>query len=63
LKRIWRGYRFSAFRHGPRLIHAAGIGLIVGIGMAICSLLVYQPPVLFGIGSGIAAFLMMLFVG
>jgi hypothetical protein len=31
--------------------------------MAICSLLVYQPPVLFGIGSGIAAFLMMLFVG
>jgi hypothetical protein len=51
-----------AIRHGHRLIRAGGIGLIVGIGMAIFSPFVDQPPILLGIGSGFGAFLMMLFV-
>lgn len=64
LTRIRRAYRSLTLRHGlPRLIRAGGVGLIVGIGMAIFLPFVDQPPMLLGIGSGIAAFLMMLFVG
>jgi hypothetical protein len=44
------------------VIRAGGIGTIVGIGMAIFSPFVDQPPMLLGVGSGIAAFLMFLFV-
>jgi hypothetical protein len=44
------------------LIYAAGIGLIVGIGMAVFMPFFHQSPILFGFGSGVAAFLLMLFV-
>jgi hypothetical protein len=44
------------------LIYAAGIGLIVGIGMGVFMPFVDQSPFLLGFGSGVAAFLLMLFV-
>jgi hypothetical protein len=44
------------------LAHAGGTGLIVGIGMAIFSPFVDQSSMVLGIGSGVAAFLMMLFL-
>jgi hypothetical protein len=47
----------------PRLLGAGGIGLIVGVGMTIFLPFIDQPPMLLGIGSGVAAFLLMLFVG
>ena len=65
LNKLRRAYRRSELRtklSRARLIHAAGIGLIVGIGMAIFMPFVDQPPLLFGVVSGVAAFLMMLFV-
>jgi hypothetical protein len=44
------------------LIYAAGIGLIVGIGMALFAPFVHQPRLFLGVVSGIAAFLVMLFL-
>jgi ABC-type enterobactin transport system permease subunit len=65
LNKIRRAYRRSGFRaklSRPRLIYAASIGLIVGIGMAVFMPFVHQSPFLLGFGSGVAAFLVMLFV-
>ena len=45
-----------------RLVYAVGIGFIVGIGMAVFAPFVDQPPLWLGLASGVAAFLMMLFV-
>ena len=45
-----------------RAVRALGIALMVGIGMAVFAPSVGQPALLLGLGSGIAAFVVMLFV-
>jgi hypothetical protein len=75
VNKLARAYRRSALRkflrrvqvvHVPldraHVARALGMGLIVGIGMAAFAQSVSQPPLLLGIGSGIAAFLLMLFI-
>jgi HAD superfamily hydrolase (TIGR01509 family) len=65
LNKIRRAYRRSAFPidlSSARLIYAVSIGVIVGIGMAFFAPFVDQSPLLLRSGSGVAAFLLMLFV-
>jgi hypothetical protein len=62
IRRAYRRWVFRAKLSRARLIYAAGIGLIVGGGMAVFLPFVHQPPLLLGFGSGVAAFLIMLFV-
>ena len=72
LARIYRRSALRAFLRRLRVVRvrldraqaarALGIGLIVGIGMAAFAPSVDQPPLLLGLGSGIAAFLLMLFM-
>ena len=65
MNKLRRAYRRSELRtklSRARLIHAAGIGLIVGIGMAVFMPFVHQSPFLLGPLSGVVTFLLMLFV-
>ena len=64
VNKIRRAYRRSALRaklSSARLIYAVGIGLIVGVGMAVFAPFVDQPRLWLGLISGFGAFLLMLF--
>jgi hypothetical protein len=69
LNKVRRASRRAAFRarlsaklNRARLLYALCIGLIVGIGMAVFAPCLHQSRLFLGFGSGIAAFLMMLFL-
>ena len=75
MNKLARVYRRSALRallrrvcvvrvplDRAQAIRAVGIGLIVGIGMAAFAPSVGQPGLLLGLGSGIAAVVVMLFI-
>ena len=65
LNKIRRAYRRSALRaklNRARLFYALSIGLIVGIGMAVFAPFMHQSQLFLGFVSGIATFLMMLFL-
>ena len=66
LHKLRHAYRRSALHANlndkTRLLSAVGIGVMVGVGMAVFMPFVHQPPLLIGLGSGVAAFLMMLFL-
>lgn len=57
LKPAWRRFDLRARLRPARLLPAIGIGVIVGGGMAAYAWVLDQPPLLFGLGSGVGTFL------